>query len=526
MKPCRFRTLFLTAMTLAFAGSALAVAAGTGSLVTSDNKGISGKRVRELLDTYIPTNNAHSTLVVLTQCYGGDMVDSLANGRANTAVISATSAGQKAQYGGYDDDAAGALKPGATTTSDDVHQAGTDGKHSTETPSKAGAAVSLEPVDTVNGPIKSRHVLVYAGKPDIGTTQDSSQRDKIKSNFAGQPGTSVTTVGGDGTGGWDHPGTEAGLKAALAAIKAQMNADEQFILFVTDHGDKDATDVAAVETPPVSGSYQSVPLFLEPPVYLDMFNEPNNEPVVTIFVEEFGQPAPCDIQIGTQGFLGIPFDTRVDLNNDGLQDPGDGWEARAIVNELQLDPVFGDIVTASNLPPALPLPVQINLSSGAIPKGQAPGACCLPNGDCQTVLEISCTVDLGGFFVGIETACTAPEACCIPPNDDCVMLDPLCCLALSGTPQGPGTVCTAPVACCFPDGTCQDLDPLCCTSSGGAPGQSGSMCQGDNNGNGIDDACETVIPAASDIGLVVLALLALAAGIITIRRVRHRSAAG
>lgn len=490
MKRCRIRTLFSTVMVLVFACPALAAPANSGSLVTSDNKGISGRRVRELLDTYIPTNNAHSTLVVLTQCYGGDMVSTLASGRANTAVISATSAGQTAKYGGYDDDAAGALKPGATTTSDDVHQAGTNGKHSSETPSKAGGAVPLTPVDVVNGPIKSRHVLVYAGKPDIGTTQDSAQRDKIKSNFAGQPGTSVTTVGGDGTGGWDHPGTEAGLKAALTAIKAQMNADEQFIMFVTDHGDKDAADTAATETPPVSGTYQSVPLFLEPSVYADMFTEPNNEPVVTIFVEEFGQPGPCDIQIGTQSFLNVPFDTRVDLNNDGLQDPGDGWEARAIVNELQLDPVFGDIVTASNLPPALPLPVQINLSSGAIPKGQVPGACCLPNGSCQTMLELSCTVDLGGSFIGIDT------------------------------------VCTAPVACCFPDGSCQDLDPLCCASVGGTSGVAGSICLGDSNGNGIDDACEDVIPAVSGVGLAVLVLLTLAAGVVGIRRLRQRGAAG
>ncbi len=45
-------------------------------------------------------------------------------------------------------------------------------------------------------------------------------------------------------------------------------------------------------------------------------------------------------------------------------------------------------------------------------------------------------------------------------------------------------------ACCLPDGRCVELDPaLCVGKAGGVPGGAGSTCLGDNNGDGIDDAC-------------------------------------
>jgi len=34
------------------------------------------------------------------------------------------------------------------------------------------------------------------------------------------------------------------------------------------------------------------------------------------------------------------------------------------------------------------------------------------------------------------------------------------------------------------------MDPFCCTAAGGTPQGAGSICLGDNNGNGVDDACE------------------------------------
>jgi hypothetical protein len=368
----RFTLLLGIVFSLAVTCAGFAQATKTGSLATTDEKGISGKRLRELLDSYISDTNAHSTIAVLTQCYGGNMVGTLSDGRANTHVSSATSAGEQAYYGGYDDDAASATKPGAGTTSGDVHDAGTAGKSSSETPSEGGSDQPLDPVNPTDGPIKSRHILIYAGTPDGGNgTSDDDQRNKIVGNFAGEPNTSVTTVGGAGGAGspgagWQHPGTEAGLKDALNTIKAQMNSDEQFILFVTDHGDQDVDDQNCVETFP--GTYQSVPLQFDNPVYLDMYDDPDNEAAVTIFVPFEFQPGPCDISVGSQFIPGVPFETIVDIDNDGNFDPGDGdgWEARAVLEETLLD-MTGDEVVAQNLPPGQP-GVGARLTSGAIPK--------------------------------------------------------------------------------------------------------------------------------------------------------------
>lgn len=156
-------------------------------------------------------------------------------------------------------------------------------------------------------------------------------------------------------------------------------------------------------------------------------------------------------------------------------------------------------------------------------------ACCLTNDTCVNTTVLSCMdpLVLNGTPQGPGTLCMAPEACCLD-DGTCVMVDPLCCdeivaIAVGGSPQGAGTACSTkgPVACCFTDGSCQDLDPLCCEANGGKAGVWGSACQGDNNGNNIDDACEEVIPAVSDYGLIALLLLTAVAGVIVIHRSRR-----
>ncbi len=134
---------------------------------------------------------------------------------------------------------------------------------------------------------------------------------------------------------------------------------------------------------------------------------------------------------------------------------------------------------------------------GGMPQG--PGtvctqweACCMPDGICLNMDPLCCAA-LGGVPLGQGTVCTAPEACCLP-DGNCLNLDPLCCMAYSpgASPQGPGTVCTQPRACCLNDGTggCLMVDPLCCDDMGGTVSTTSMICLGDNNGNGLDDACE------------------------------------
>ena len=270
-----------------------------GTLSTSIGDSITDTQLADWIDELIPPATSGQRLIVLTECFGGDKVDNFA-GKANTAVISATSPGETATYGGYDDDAAAALKPGATNTGATVHAAGSGDAKATPTTGGglAPGGFSLAPVATPTDMIESRHVLVYAGQPDGGGgTTDVMQRDTIKANFAGDA--TVTTVGGAGGGGWDHPGSAKGLRAALKAIGDDIANDpmptkEQFILFVTDHGDlhkKDANNTITVPScgalclpTPYSSSFDGFDslLDLDPQI---LFDDPDNEPGLSIFVD-------------------------------------------------------------------------------------------------------------------------------------------------------------------------------------------------------------------------------------------------
>ncbi|MGD2109546.1 MAG: hypothetical protein PVI86_09160, partial [Phycisphaerae bacterium] len=385
------------------AASAAVVTKGT--LCTNTGASIFDDQLRKMLDEFIPTNSAHSTLIVLTECYGGDKLDNFA-GRAGTTVLSATKAGETATYGGYDDDAASALKPEAGRDSDDVHEAGTNGKAAGETPQKQGPGASLEPTDPTDGPIKSRHVLVYAGKPDAGAGRDNDQRDTIENNFNGAAGTTVTTVGGDGTNGWDHPGTVDGLRDALKAIGQNMNSDEQFIMFVTDHGNRDKTDTTPDCT---TDQCTSAPLALGLQTYAQMLADPQNDPAVSLFSPGPSQPLNVDITLNTQSFFNVPFDIALDLNDDGdMDDDGEGWVARVDVDEASLDWLFGETITVdgTNLPD-----IEITLESGDIAKKavSAPIGGCVLNNECGDVTEAECT-GIGGDYAGDDLLCNAIPA--------------------------------------------------------------------------------------------------------------------
>jgi len=113
-------------------------------------------------------------------------------------------------------------------------------------------------------------------------------------------------------------------------------------------------------------------------------------------------------------------------------------------------------------------------------------ACCYPDGSCQDLAPATCTTQ-GGTPLGQGSVCLGIEGCC--SGGACTDADAACCTYLGDTPQGSGSACTGSQACCINGGaTCTDCDGLCCDDLGGALG--GPVCLGDNNGNGIDDACE------------------------------------
>ncbi|MEO8425934.1 MAG: hypothetical protein ABI651_02360 [Verrucomicrobiota bacterium] len=105
---------------------------GNGQLSTFEfGKVIETRTLRGLLDRYLPPQTLK--LIVLTECFGGNVALSpFFRDMTATAIASSTSANQEGRTGGYEDDAARALKPGAGATAADVHQAGTIGRQTVE----------------------------------------------------------------------------------------------------------------------------------------------------------------------------------------------------------------------------------------------------------------------------------------------------------------------------------------------------------------------------------------------------------
>lgn len=254
------RITFAAILLLTAAAGSAAASENRGALCTSKGDYISDNKLDQFIDSFIPPQCKR--LLVFTQCYGGDCAKRF-SGKTNTAVASATSPGQQAEYGGYDDDSAAALKPGAGRTGQDVHNAGVAGKDSSETPSTGGglalAGFSLAP-PAAGTDVESRHIVVYAGIPSTNASLDIAQRDKIKNNFSGQPNTSVVTVGGKpGEAGWQHPGSAKGLRDAIrsagqAITNSPNPAKEQFILYVTDHGDLQKVTSVTTPVPPAAST--------------------------------------------------------------------------------------------------------------------------------------------------------------------------------------------------------------------------------------------------------------------------------
>jgi hypothetical protein len=131
-------------------------------------------------------------------------------------------------------------------------------------------------------------------------------------------------------------------------------------------------------------------------------------------------------------------------------------------------------------------------------------ACCVPGGLCIETTIPDCVAQ-DGMPQGTGTTCVdaictvAIEACCLP-DGTCVEIDPSECAQQDGLPGGPATtcgdvVCLEPIeACCLTDGSCEVLPSADCQAQGGLPKGPGSQCEGDADGNGIDDGCESREP--------------------------------
>ncbi len=379
-------------------------APGEGSLVANDHS-VPADTLRGMIDRFIPTQS--EKLFVFTQCFGGNIIISPSFADApNLCILSATVANQTGKYGGYHDDAARGLKPETGRTAKTLHSESVQGKmtavpapgttntfafhfRNSEWPLTGGTmapeAFSLEPI-TPTSQIQSRHIVIFMGQPEtknirvqtfgtitvpsyFGTVRpisDNADRDAIIQQFAGQPNTTIVTVGGDGQNGWQKPGRSIELSRALRAagdaIAASENpAREQFILFVGDHG---GTGYLPTGSQVAAAAGSSVmfpnPLNVIPrsdELHKLMTQDPNSTPMLRVNVEPGGQPQTQGL--GFPPFSSFPSDSftatltagdgssktltsfqqiTFDWDEDGLIEPGDGEYASVSfpINEGEL----------------------------------------------------------------------------------------------------------------------------------------------------------------------------------------------
>ena len=435
------------------------MSSGRLSTYQGSTNSIAPRALSRMIEYYIPAEA--KKLLIFAQCFGGDVACSPHfNDMANTSIASGTSPGQQAKYGGYHDDAARGLSPGEGRTAEDVHDAGDAGKYEHYNPNNPGGvetdAGSLRnwsemPVTSgacplgefslahtsVNGEVQSRHIVIYAGKPDTGREPvedrdgitvptyeaylddqaggdtrreftDADDRDAIERNFEGEVNTDVTSVGGapdpnnpgSGQDGWDHPGNLDGLEAALkkagAAIRNSPNPDkEQFILFVTDHGEGELYTDRTTNVPsntrssvaPQFSSFAADAFIVE-----QMQLEPQNEPGFSLFLDysdnprgferlpggaavPMYEPGTFRLAVTPAGGAEVVFDDFfeqvVDLNDDGIigSSPGEGIDLRFRVSEDDfLQGLVGmelDIALVNNAPEVVKV-VRVGQLSGAI----------------------------------------------------------------------------------------------------------------------------------------------------------------
>ena len=123
---------------------------------------------------------------------------------------------------------------------------------------------------------------------------------------------------------------------------------------------------------------------------------------------------------------------------------------------------------------------------------EEPELCCVPGQGFYPVPEVPLQTVLDGGESGEHGVISPrePDGCCLP-NGDCANIDPSDCVVMGGTAMG--ALCYGwEEACCLQGGTgCVTSDPLCCENYWLGTAGFAAHCVGDNNGNGIDDACES-----------------------------------
>lgn len=149
---------------------------------------------------------------------------------------------------------------------------------------------------------------------------------------------------------------------------------------------------------------------------------------------------------------------------------------------------------------------------------------CVIGPDCYDGLTAECCAEFGGSFVDDE-ACELEGACCQDDPPACVELTEVACETVGGTYNGDDTECEGDNDGDGVDDACEP-GGACCSAAGCEDGASQDHCEAGGNakymgdGTTCEEACPNGIPAVTEWGLVVMLLLVLAAGTVVLKRAR------
>lgn len=262
-----------------------------GTIATADGedqlRGIYDWELADLIAERIGSDS--DILIVNTACYGGDFLDNFNDTLAetqggasfdghhfpNATIISGNPAGLPTYNWGWHLHAIRhQLHPG--------HKA-EDVKNARHLPDE-----SPQSQGDLNKPIggaNSTHILAWAGDPGEADRYDLG---RLQQNFKDHPNTTIHALanhdasGGPTNGVSTGPATLDALETALDEIATMMGPGEQFIMYITDHGD--IHKVRDTHTVP-GGSNATSYIPMTVPVLDHMTYDPTNVPSVTLYFD-------------------------------------------------------------------------------------------------------------------------------------------------------------------------------------------------------------------------------------------------
>jgi len=334
-----------------------------GKLTVNSGPAIHNWQIARWIDTYFEDGNPGDGIVksniiyIETQSYAsaGKYVNKLTDqmvGAANpeldkvrfdnTTYLAAQVGFAEAHDGGYHRGAASWLIPGLTAES--VHKGGFLTKDAYEYPEHEGD------LKRKVGGSSSTHVVVWTG---LETELDKKDIDDILGHFQSASNTTLHVLAGNGSGDYgglaDSVGaaTRANLLDTLQEIGLLMDdgVDEQFIFFVTGHGNCASTTSGSTACP-ANTTDQSVEFVFSADSVLQAVAETSNQPSMTLMTSQaLSAQQEMGIAVGVNDLCFSDFLNADSWHKEVLEGP-DGENLFTYVHE------FPDLCLAQRTGPA------------------------------------------------------------------------------------------------------------------------------------------------------------------------------